>query len=152
MTKMFFNFLSCLAIHVGLAGCGFIVFIVAGTPTLPEWVRIAIIALGTLLVLMLYFITGITFEKGESSRQKEVSAWGLSALLLALTLLSQVCNWTALNEGLFLNAPFLPLWMVFDFFGISTPVSALVFSVLPSIFIWLGVKSQKTALYRWFRR
>ena len=152
MTKMFFNFLSCLAIHVGLAGCGFIVFIVAGTPTLPEWVRIAIIALGTLLVLMLYFITGITFEKGENGRQKEVSAWGLSALLLVLTLLSQVCNWTALNDGLFLNAPFLPLWMVFDLFGISTPVSALIFSVLPSIFIWLGVKSQKTALYRWFRR
>ncbi len=152
MTKMFFNFLSCLAIHIGLAGCGFIVFIVAGTQSLPDWTRIAIIALGTLLVLLLYFVTGITFEKGEKQWQKEVSAWGLSVLLLVLSILSQLCGWTALNDGLFLNAPFLPLWLIFDLFKISIPVSALIFSVLPSIFIWLGVKAQKTALYRWFRR
>ena len=152
MTEMFFNFLSCFAIHIGLAGCGFIVFIVAGIQTLPDWARIAIIALGTLLVLLLYFVTGITFEKGEKQWQKEVSAWILSALLLVLTALTQLCGWTALNEGLFLSTPFLPLWMVFDAFGISIPVSALIFSLLPSIFIWLGVKAQKTPLYQWFRR
>ena len=149
---MFFNFLSCIAIHIGLAGCGFILFIVAGSATLADWLRIAIIALGTLVTILLYFVTGITFEKGEKQWQKEVSAWMLSAVLLVLCVLTQLCGWTFLIEGLFLNAPFLPLWLLFDLFGLSIPVSAIILSVLPSIFIWLGVKAQKTALYRWFKR
>jgi len=148
---MFFNFLSSLAIHIGLAGCGFIVFLVAGNVS-QLWLQYLLIALGTLVVLLLYFVTGITFEKGEKQWQKEVSAWILSALLLVLCILAQVFDWTFLNEGLFLNAPFLPLWGVFNKLGLSIAISSLLLSVLPSIFIWAGVKSQKTAVYRWFKR
>lgn len=149
---MFFNFLSAIAIHIGLAGCGFILFLVAGSASLAEWLRILIIVLGTLVVLLLYFVTGITFEKGEKQWQKELSSWFLSAFLLLVTVLAQVCGWSFLNEGLFLNAPFLPLWLIFDLFGLSIATSSVIFSLLPSIFIWLGVKAQKTALYRWFKR
>ena len=149
---MFFNFLSAVAIHIGLAGCGFIVFLVAGSPSFADWLRILLIALGTLLVLLLYFVTGITFEKGEKQWQKEVSAGMLSALLLVLCILAQVFDWTPLNDGLFLNAPLLPLWMILDAGGLSIVTSSIILALLPSIFIWLGVKCQKTALYRWFKR
>lgn len=149
---MFFNFLSSLAVHIGLAGCGFMIFLIAGSASLAGWIRILIIVAATLLSFFLYFVTGITFEKGESTRKKALSAWPLSAVLLLLSVLSQVFGWVFFNEGLFLNAPFLPLWLLLDRFGLSVAQSSWLLSLLPSFFIWLGVRCQKTPLYQWFRR
>lgn len=149
---MFFNVLSCVAIHLGLSGCGFFLFILSGWNGFADWARILFIAVATLLVCLLYFLVGITFEKGEKQWQKELSALPLSAMILLLCVLSQAFDWKFLNEGLFLSAPLLPLWTLFDQWGLSVATSSLILACVPSIFIWVGVKCQKTALHRWFRR